>query len=364
MAERLVQPVLGRLAPGEGGGVNSRLREPARPQRRGEFRPPLGPRLARRGDGGVGVDRGVRHDLAGRRRRLALRGDQVAVGELGVEQRANEVEDFRAAGRVVGAEAGAGGDDLRGLLAGLLHPRHEPAQQQRDLRPLGARVGVRLVHHDEPPRPGEQRRVVRPQQQVLEHRVVGDEQLRRPAAEHFARDDLVRRGVGVQPAGVGLFRRRHLGVDVAAEGDRRAGEDAAERLQLVVDQRVHRVEQERVDAGLGVFEDGTQDRGEERERLAAAGAAGDDGVAPGPQQFDRADLVGVERPLRVGEDGQVRHQGRQDAATDQVRDRLGAAVGRQAVQVRPARQPPRPRECVAQLPAQVRVGGGEGERRL
>ena len=157
----------------------------------------------------AGIGRGGQGEIAGRAERPPqrpgrdvhpLRTDQVLARrvavhplERGVEQLGGEV---RHRLRMV-ADGGARGDRLeRRVVLAAPDAFAEPAQQHADLLGLGAVVDVRLVEHDEPPVPAvlslEQFHVGRAEQQVLEHRVVGEQQVRRVVAHLLTAEQLVR----------------------------------------------------------------------------------------------------------------------------------------------------------------------------
>src|SRR5204863_4406754 len=111
---------------------------------------------------------------------------------------------------------------------------------------------------DEPPVPAvlalEQFHVGRAEQQVLKHRVVGKQLVRRVVPHLLTAEQLVRQPwfARVQR----LIERRALGgalrrvTGVAAEGYlRRVGQQPAQPAELVVGERVHRIQQQRPHPG-------------------------------------------------------------------------------------------------------------------
>ena len=180
----------------------------------------------------------------------------VGVGRVPLERRVEEQPGRERHHRLrVVADGGAGGDALQAAAGG--DPVAQAAQQHRQLGGLGPVVDVRLVQGDEAPVPGvlalEQVEVGGAQQQVLQHRVVGEQQVRRLAPHLLAADELVGQRVAlavqavVRVAGLPVAV---LGVaGVAAEGDvRAAGEQFPQPFELVVGERVHRVQQQRAHA--------------------------------------------------------------------------------------------------------------------
>ena len=153
-------------------------------------------------------------------------------------------------------------------------------QQHGDVGALGAVVGVELIEDQVGQGGGRgppQLAVLGAQEQLVEHLVVGEQDVRRVVAdgvavgdEGFRGDALVRPGGGV--AGVdGGAHPRQGGV---------GGDEAGQAAGLVRGQGVHGVEDEGLDAGdppgagaQHVVEDGV----EEGLGLARAGAGGDDG---------------------------------------------------------------------------------------
>ena len=124
----------------------------------------------------------------------------------------------------------------------------EAAEEHGDIGALRSVVGVELVEHHEPKRVGliarPQVAVLTPQQQEVEHFVVGEKDVRRVVAECLAAVDEV----------VGPHRAvRTVLPDV--EAGRQAGETFVFRQQagdstgLIRRERVHGIEDERLDAG-------------------------------------------------------------------------------------------------------------------
>src|SRR5699024_3070862 len=115
---------------------------------------------------------------------VSVRGaDQVLFGGVAVVPVERCVEEALGEGgdcaRVV-ADGCTGGDALEFLATG--HPVTQSTQQHCQFGGLGPVVDVCLVHGDELPVPGvfafEQVQILRAQQQVLQHRVVGQQQVR------------------------------------------------------------------------------------------------------------------------------------------------------------------------------------------
>ena len=102
----------------------------------------------------------------------------------------------------------------------------------------------------------------------------------------------------------GLAHRLALLAGVLPEGDRKilAGAllvvffVALELFELRVDERVHRVDDDRADAvGRRTAQQIVEDRSDVGERLARTGTRGDDEVSPGSSELDGINLVPVER---------------------------------------------------------------------
>ncbi len=259
------------------------------------------------------LPRGERSPERAFRHRHPGRADQVLAAwiarlplERGVEQLAGEVHDR---GRVV-ADRGAGRDGLQCAAPG--HPVVQPAQQHAELLGLGAVVHMGLVQDQEPPVPAvdplEQVHVRRAEQQILQHGVVGEQQVRRAGAHLLPAEQLVRQAL---PAGVELVEQgsalaRPLGgiAGVAAERDGGyGGQQLPQPLQLVVGQGVHRVEQQRPHAG-GEISGGMlagqrgQDRQQEALGLARSGTGGHHQIPARRRLAQRPLLVQVERPVQ------------------------------------------------------------------
>ena len=311
--------------------------------------------------------------------------DQVLAGrvvrvprERRVEQLRREVHDrFRAV-----AHGGAGRDHLkrRGafqrnrrsfLMEGLVL---ETAQQHADFLGFRPVVDVGLVEDHEPPvaavRALEQVHVCRAKQQVLQHRVVGEQQVRRGLAHLGAGQQLVREPglarverVEERRAFGGPLRRL---AGVPAERDvRRVRQHLPQAAHLVVGEGVHRVQQEGTDAGaeragFALFDERGQDREQEALRLARAGPGRDDQVAAGLGLPDRLLLVRVQRPVKrqrgAAEPGEPAGQ---DAFADQVAQARPGLVRRRRLQHRSLGQQRAAVDRVPQRPREVRVPDGQ-----
>lgn len=181
-----------------------------------------------------------------------------------------------------------------------------------------------LVQDNEPPAlPLEQIEVGRPEQQVLQHGVIGQQQVRRPVPHLLPAEQLVRQSnlprverfecrLAVPGAVRGL-------AGVPAEGDvRNLGQQLTEPLELVVGERVHWIEQQRPHPGAeltaGVFGgERVQNRQQEALGLAGAGAGGHDQVAAPHRLAQRMLLMLVQgavqwqRGARQGRESLVEH---------------------------------------------------------
>ena len=209
--------------------------------------------------------------------------DHVVRRDLDPEQLAPGLGDPRLA---LGAVA-VGDDRRRGADADRIAPPGalaHPAQQHRDVRPLAPPVEVQLVHDQERElarRQPDQRPLRRADQHVLEHHVVGEQDVRRVV------DDRVARLVPVLAGVVGEAHRALRPVLLA---------EALERLELAVDQRVHRVDDQRahrVPLRL-VLQHVVDDRHEVGEALARAGAGRGDHRPAARRRPDRLLLVAVQ----------------------------------------------------------------------
>ena len=253
----------------------------------------------------------------------------------------------------------------------------QAAQQVRDLGSERAGVDMGLVDGNVPPvsaeGPSEQRRVLGTQQEVLEHRVVGEQDVRRVLADLLARDDLVGELV---LAGVLLFPLRKrlrlslLGVaGVAAEGDVGALQQHAEPLELVICQGVHRIEDHGSDASgmpllFELAEDVVEDGQQEALSLARARTGDNRIVAPGGGLSDGPHLMDVERAVRVEvlrlSTSQAQHALAEDLLVNQFRNSLVLAVRRCRLQERALGKVAGFPEDFLQLALQVRVGEVDG----
>ena len=158
------------------------------------------------------------------------------------------------------------------ILPGAAQMGLQAAHQQRDVGAQGAAVGVDFVEHqvaaavvgeDAVP-------VGRPHQQVLQHHVVGEQDVRRVPAQRLA--------LRLARAPVVLRHRHHTPdpcpLEILLDAD-----------ELVVGQRVHRVDQDRRQprpaVARRVLQRVLDHRQQERLGLAGAGAGGDDHGAGG-----------------------------------------------------------------------------------
>ena len=158
----------------------------------------------------------------------------------------------------------------------------EAAQQHGDVGALGAVVGVELVEHEVLQRVGfvggPEVAVLTPEQEEVEHLVVGEQDVGRVVAQHFALvDEVVLPHLRVAT--------RLADVEPGPQpGELRLGVDQlSDAAGLVGGERVHRIEDQRLDArppcepfAGAVVEDGVQ----EAFGLARAGAGGDQGRLP------------------------------------------------------------------------------------
>lgn len=161
-----------------------------------------------------------------------------------------------------------------------LERKPEPAQQHRDVSALRAVVGVEFVEHQvlqrfsrQPPHVG----TARVQQHMVEHLVVGEQDVGwRIVHEGTVGDQPVSRDAGT-PAAALL-----AGVQPGRDRSkcRVTGDQLGEALSLVVGERVHRVEDQRLhsgDAGLLRAQHMIENREQERLGLTRTGAGRDQG---------------------------------------------------------------------------------------
>ena len=159
-----------------------------------------------------------------------------------------------------------------------LEPCPQPAQQQRQVRALRAVKGMEFIHHHVTQ--GSRRialpqlAVARPQQQVIQHLVVGEQDVRRVLAQRLAIGNHTRwRHHHALPARSGL--PAHIQAHAQARERRRFRHQLRKAPRLIQSQRVHRVNHQRLDALLPrLARAGTmvQHRIQEAFGLAAAGA--------------------------------------------------------------------------------------------
>ena len=231
----------------------------------------LGQQVRGLGQRGGPTPQALVHERRVPHRDLALRSRRaVAVHELHLHSR----EPLGKLGRV--RDRGAREQETRVAAVGPRKPA-QAAQHVRHVRAEHTAVHMRLVHDD----PGEVREHISPRAVVRQNADV----------EHVrVREDQVR----ALPNRAPLLARRVAVVDglaqVLAAGARRKAREAA---GLVLRERLRRVE---VEGARGhVARQGVEDRQVERERLAARGARGDDGVAAA----GRLERVGLVCPQRL-----------------------------------------------------------------
>ncbi len=198
--------------------------------------------------------------------------DHVLGRDLDAEERRAHARDAAAAllERAFGGERGRRADELQGGVADALA---HAAQEHGDVGALPAAIDVQLVEHKERRLFGgqaDQRALVGPQQHVLEHHVVGQQNVGWIVQDRLA-----------------LFVFILAGVPVEADGavGPVALPEPPERVKLAVHQGVHRVDDDSADgvARRLIAHDCVDDGDEIGEALARAGAGGDDvGVAPAP----------------------------------------------------------------------------------
>ena len=188
----------------------------------------------------------------------------------------------------------------------------QPAQQHGHISALGTVIGVELIEHQVLQGQGAffpQARIGLPQQQLVEHFVVGQQDVRRIGADGFADvDESV--CCYCRPFRVSGFAR----VDGCADALelRVGGDHLCQTLRLVGSQGVHGVQDERADscpARAFVAHHVVEDRVEERLRLTRARAGGHEcGLrafvgfeAPGGQAGEGFCLVAVGRVFAGGD---------------------------------------------------------------
>lgn len=188
---------------------------------------------------------------------------------------------------VVGGEGGAGGDGgdgAQGVFGGCgggavaVEGVAEAAEQHGDVGALGAVVGVELVEDEVLEgvgAGGPEGGVVGAEEQLVQHFVVGEEDVWGCAAEVGAVVDEAVVG------DAGVFASVFASVDAGGDGEFGVvGEDVGEAAGLVGGEGVHGVDDERFDAaGLGAFDavDVVDDGVEEGFGFTGAGAGGDEG---------------------------------------------------------------------------------------
>ena len=157
--------------------------------------------------------------------------------------------------------------------------------EERDVGALPATVGVQLVEHEEAESAGRVDEVAlgRPRQQQLEHHVVRQQHVGRVG------DDRRALLLGLL-AGVAAEGHRALAGGIAVD------EELLELLRLRVRQRVHRIDDDRLDAAAAgaLAQDRVDDRHDVREALARSGAGREDVRRARPAGLDRIGLMTVQ----------------------------------------------------------------------
>ena len=266
------------------------------------------------------VHRGVAEELG---HRLAVLGNHRLGGEVLAEDLPGVLPQGR---RVAGVPQGRGGADADQVPCRHPQPGAQAPQQQGQVRALGAVEGVQLVHHHVAQGgrgiAGPQRAVPGPQHQVVQHLVVGQQQVRGLLAQGGAVGDDA-------AAGHDQALAAGLGVAPHVEADPQPGEGRHRRHQfrdapgLIAGQGVHGVDHQGLDPrlprgpGAGAV---VQHRIEKALGLAAAGARrhqGADGLMQGGEAQPGQLLVAVGRITgrKVGEEARARlagHEGQAD----------------------------------------------------
>ncbi|MNZ97760.1 hypothetical protein D3C78_1170150 [compost metagenome] len=134
---------------------------------------------------------------------------------------------------------------------------------------------MQLVHHHEAQQPrrvvAPQPLILRPQQQVVEHLVVGEQDVRRVLAQGVAMGDHL---IGRHAA---VLRTVIAGEQADAELGLQLAHFPGEAPRLIGGQGVHRIDDDRLDALATLAQAVVEQRIHEALGLARAGAGGDDG---------------------------------------------------------------------------------------
>jgi hypothetical protein len=178
----------------------------------------------------------------------------------------------------------------------------QAAQQHRHIRPLPAAIDVQLVHSEElqlTRRLADQCPLLRPDQHVFEHDVIGKQDMRRILEQLLA----------YLPAGLaGVLREAYRA------GGPVLGAEVIERVDLAVDQRVHWIDDQcpHAVARRVVAQDGVENRYQIGQALPRSGAGRDNVVLAATRRRQRFRLVPMqpqarsEEPSRVGGNGTAR----------------------------------------------------------
>jgi len=214
--------------------------------------------------------------------------------------------------------AGADVDDPGALQAGA-----QTADEEGHVGTLPAAVGVELVEDEKEGRARVRSRrdewcVLRTIEQELGHHVVGEEEVGWVATDRLA-----------------LFVRCLAGVAREAEGEGSAGpflvpaREFGEGVELRIDERVHRVDDEGEGAGLvRVAGSEVDDRDEVAVALAGAGTGGNDHAPALLDSADRLHLVRVEAEgIAIGSTEDLGGRRVEHPFSSEVVDRRVAAVG-------------------------------------
>ena len=207
----------------------------------------------------TGADRGIgRIDL--RRRALQRFADHLLRGEGHPKQALGHLG--HGAPLLIGSAVvghGGGGADADHVVADGVAAT---ADQHRHVGPLAAPIGVQLVEHEEPEtlRRSHQLAVLDAGEHQLQHHVIRQEHVRRVVAELFSRFASFLSRVPGEP-----YRRLTLRIGRVDE--------LSKLLVLAVGERVHRVDDDRLDAAPGAGEQhAVHDRHDVAQALAGTGA--------------------------------------------------------------------------------------------
>ncbi len=221
-----------------------------------------------------------------------------------------------------GGHGGAGADRLELRIAGSLT---EAAHEERNIGALSPAIGMQLVEHEELKLPGlrEKRPLLRPGQHELQHHIVRQQDVGRMLADSTLLCLALLAGVAGEAHRAGIAAAEVLG-------------ETREGLLLRVDQRVHRVDDDRAHAASfgRVAQDVINDGDKVGQAFARAGPGSHHVVQALGREVDRGALMLVEPKGAAVDLKKLPANLMEQILRDQLCNRFSGLVGRAKLEQR------------------------------